>query len=117
MAEYDNEDIKKTIEEGKRLSSLVEDYVKLELVDKGSSIISKLIIIIVIIAISTIALFCLCMALYHCLLAKTQDPILSYSIIGFFLLFICAIIILMRKSLIENPIIRFLSRTLFNGNQ
>ena len=114
MAEYDNEEIVKTIDEGKKFIHLVEDYSKLELIDKGSSIISMVILVITIIALSTIAIFCLCMALYHCIVAKTHDPVLSYSIITLALLLVCLIVIIARKSVIENKVIKFLSKTLFN---
>ena len=116
MSSHDNIDIQNTIDEGKRLTNLIKDYTKLELIDKGSSLLSTLIIIIVIIAIVAIAIFCFCMALYHFLLAKTGDPCLSYSIIGIALLFLCSIIILLRKPLIENPLIKYLSNVLFKRN-
>lgn len=114
MAEYDNEDIVKTIDEGKKFINLVKDYSKLELIDKGSSIISMVILVITIIALSTIAIFCLCMALYHCIVAKTNDPALSYSIITLALLLVCLIIIIARKSLIDNKVIKYLSNLFFN---
>ena len=115
MSEIDN-DIQNTIDEGKRLVTLIKDYSKLEIIDKGSSLLSTLIIIVIIIAIVAIALFCFCMALYHFLLAKTNDPVLSYSIIGFALLFLCSLVILLRKPLIENPLIKFLDSILFKSN-
>ena len=117
MTEQNNNDIKQTIEESKRLSSLYKDYLKLEIIDKGSSLFSTLVLIIAIIALATIAIFCICMAIYHSLVIKTNDPILSYSIIALSLLFICLIIILLRKKLIDNTLIKLFSKVLFNGEK
>ena len=47
------------------------------------------------------------------LLSKTNDPVLSYAIIALSLLFICALIVLLKKVLIENPVIKFISNILF----
>ena len=113
MADYQNEDIAKTIDDSKKVFQLVKDYSKMELLDKGSSILTGVILIIVVISLSAIAVFCLCMALYHCLLSKTNDPVLSYAIIALSLLFICALIVLLKKVLIENPVIKFISNILF----
>lgn len=116
MAEF-KEDISKTVDEGKRWANLLKDYSKMEIIDKGSSIISTLILIIVLIALLTIAIFCLCMALYHCLLTKTADPVLSYSIIALSLIFVCSLILLLRKKIIENPLIRYLSNIFFKNDK
>ena len=110
MDENTEKDIAKTIDEGKRLIKLVKNYSKMEVIDKGASIISALILIIVVIALATIAVFCLSMALYHWLMSKTNDSILSFSIIALALLFICTLIILLKKSLIESPIIKLLNK-------
>ncbi len=117
MTEQNNNDIKQTVEESKHLSNLYKDYLKLEIIDKGSAIFSTLVLIVVIIAIATIAVFCICMAIYHSLVVKTNDPVLSYSIIALSLLFICLIIILLRKKLIDNALIRLFSKVLFNGKK
>ncbi len=112
MEDNTKNDIAKTIEEGKNLVQLVKNYSKMEIVDKGSSILSTVILIIIIIAIGTIAIFCLCMAFYHWLKSKTNDPILSFSIIAIFLLFLCTLIILFKKTLIESPIIKMINKAL-----
>jgi len=115
MAEYNNEDIEYTVVKGRELTSLLRDYIKLEVIDKGSSLLTFLLTIILVIAFATIAIFCLCMAFYHYLLQATNNPILSYSIIGLIFLVICLLILLLRKSLIENRLIKFLSNKLFNS--
>lgn len=120
MEEYAEKEIKKTIEEGKRLVNLVNNYSKMELVDKGSSLLSTLFLTIIVISLATISVFCLCMALYHWLKSKTDDPVLSYSIIALSLLFLCTIIILLKKAFIETPVIKMLNRCLsgktYDGN-
>lgn len=107
-----DKEIAKTIADGKNFLQLVKNYSKMEVVDKGSSILSTVILIIVVIALATISIFCLCMACYHWLHSKTNDPVLSFSIIALVLLFICTLIILLKKSLIESPIIKMLNSKL-----
>ena len=120
MEEYAEKEIKKTIEEGKRLVNLVNNYSKMELVDKGSSLLSTLFLTIIVISLATISVFCLCMALYHWLKSKTDDPVLSDSMIALSLLFLCTIIILLKKAFIETPVIKMLNRCLsgkaYDGN-
>jgi hypothetical protein len=112
MDEYTEKEIKQTIEEGKRFVNLVNQYSKMELVDKGSSLLSMIFLIIIVVSLATISIFCLCMALYHWLQSKTNDPVLSYSIIALALLFLCTLIILLKKSFIEAPVIKMLNRCL-----
>ena len=50
MADYQNEDIAKTIDDSKKVVQLVKDYSKMELLDKGSSILTGVILIIVVIS-------------------------------------------------------------------
>ncbi len=112
MDETIEKEIAKTIDDGKDFVKLVKNYSKMEIVDKGSSILSTLILIIIIIAIGTIAVFCLCMAVYHWLKSKNNDPILSYSIIALALLFICTLTVLLKKHLIESPLIRMMNKSM-----
>ncbi len=113
MTNHQIQEISDTIDESKKFVNLVKNYSKIEIVDKGSSIISIIITIIVVIAIMTIILFCICMAIYHTLLIKTEDPVFSYLMIGGGLLLFCLIIILLRKHLILNPVIKLLADILF----
>ena len=112
MDEIAEKEIKKSIEEGKKLVNLVNNYSKMELVDKGSSLLSTIFLVIIVISLATISIFCLCMALYHWLRSKTDDPVLSYSIIALALLFLCTLIILLKRTFIETPVIKMLNRTL-----
>lgn len=112
MNESTEKDIARTIDEGKNLMQLVKNYSKMVVVEKGSSVISALILIIVVISLATIAVFCLCMACYHWLKSKNNDPVLSFSIIAMGLLFLCTLIILLKKTLIESPVVRILNKKL-----
>lgn len=112
MNENSEKGIARTIDEGKNFIHLVKNYSKMVAVEKGSSILSTVILIIVVISIATIAVFCLCMACYHWLKSKNNDPVLSFSIIAIGLLFLCTLIILLKKTLIESPVIKMLNKKL-----
>lgn len=107
--------ISDTVDEGKKLLQLVKSYSKMEILDKGSSVLSSVILIIIVLALATIAVFCLCMALYHWLLSKTDDPILSYSIISLTILFLCLVILILKNSIIKSPITRMLHKKLIDS--
>ena len=113
MTEEQRIEFAETIDKSKKFLHLVKNYSKIELLDKGSSIISAIIMIIIIISIAAIILFCGCMALYHILLLKTGDPVFSYLMIGLGLLFLVVIFLLLRKHIVLNPVIKLLSKILF----
>ena len=117
MTEEQRLNIADTIDGSKKFMNLVKNYSKIEIIDKGSSIISAVVMIIVVIAISTILLFCVCMALYHTLLIKTNDPVFSYMIMGLGLLLLCVILIMLRRHIILNPIIKLLSNIMFKEDK
>ena len=107
----------KVIGDGKRLVKLAKDYSRMEIIDKGSSIISSIILALVIISLATIAVFFLCMALYHSLNNKVNDPVLSYSILAIGILFLCVLVLLLKKTLISKPTIKMLNTKLFSQSE
>ena len=112
MAE-DNKNLQNTLDESKRLWGLVQQYAKLEMVDKLTFILTILIVGGVLVGLCTIAIFCFSMFFFSFLEHFTGSLALSYAIVGLCLLVLAVIVLLLRKSLVTRPIISSLMKEFF----
>lgn len=112
MAE-DNKNLQNTLDESKRLWGLVQQYAKLEMVDKLTFILTILIVGGVLVGLCTIAIFCFSMFFVTKLEHVTVSLALSYAIVGLCLLVLAVIVLLLRKSLVTRPIISSLMKEFF----
>lgn len=113
MAE-DNKNIQNTLDESKHLWGLVQQYAKLEMVDKLTFILTILILGGVLVGLCTIAIFCFSMFLVTKLEQSTGNLALSYAIVGVCLLVLAVIVLLLRKSLVTRPVISSLMKEFFD---
>lgn len=112
-----NDDIRQSIDEGRRLWQLVQEYAKLEMVEKLSFLLTVFILGGVLFALCSIALYCFCMYLVTILAAQTDNLALSYSIVGFALLLAGFLIYWFRERLIVRPLIRSLMEEFFKKKE
>ncbi|MCP9612134.1 phage holin family protein [Coprobacter tertius] len=97
------------IEEVKTYLFLQRDMLKIEGVEKLTILISSFLLLTLLIVLGTGALFYLLFALAYVLAPYVGGIAMSFTIIGCIFLLILAIVFSFRKSLIINPIVRFLA--------
>lgn len=106
--------LQSTMDEGKRLWDLVQQYAKLELVDKLTFILTILIVGGIVLALGAIAIYCFSMFVVTQLAESTGNLALSYSIVGLALLVIAFIVIQLRATLVTKPVIKSLLKEFFH---
>lgn len=94
--------------ETKRYILLQKDFLKLELVEKLTILISTLVLILVLIVLGMMALFYFSFMLVYVLESVIGSLIGSYAIIGGIILCIAFFVYLLRKQLIVQPMVNFL---------
>lgn len=85
-------------------------YIKLDLIEKLTVLLSTLILILLMITLCMMAFFYFSFMLVHVLASYIGNIITSYAIIGVAVLLIAGIIYLFRKPLIVQPMVNFLAR-------
>ena len=104
--------------EVKKYINLQGQYLKLELVEKLTILLSTLILVFVLGMLGIMALFYFSFMLVYALDSFTNSLIASYSIIGGGLLIIAFIIYKMRQTLIFQPMVNFLAKLfLYEDNE
>lgn len=96
--------------EVKKYINLQGQYLKLELVEKLTFLLSTLILVFVLGMLGIMALFYFSFMLVYALDSFTNSLIASYAIIGGGLLIIAFIIYKMRQTLIFQPMVNFLAK-------
>ena len=96
--------------EVKKYINLQGQYLKLELVEKLTILLSTLILVFVLGMLGIMALFYFSFMLVYALDSFTNSLIASYAIIGGGLLIIAFIIYKMRQTLIFQPMVNFLAK-------
>ncbi|WP_278966501.1 phage holin family protein [Phocaeicola coprocola] len=96
--------------EVKKYLKLQGEYVKLDLVEKLTILLSTLTLIFVLIILGTMAAFYLSFMLVYVLASATGSLVAGYAIIGGILIFLAFIIYRLRQKLIFQPMVNFLAR-------
>ena len=96
--------------EVKKYLKLQGEYVKLDLVEKLTILLSTLTLIFVLIIIGTMAAFYLSFMLVYVLASATGSLVAGYAIIGGILILLAFIIYRLRQKLIFQPMVNFLAR-------
>ncbi len=96
--------------EVKKYLKLQGEYVKLDLVEKLTILLSTLTLIFVLIILATMAAFYLSFMLVYVLASATGSLVAGYAIIGGILIFLAFIIYRLRQKLIFQPMVNFLAR-------
>ena len=97
-------------EEVKKYLKLQGEYVKLDLVEKLTILLSTLTLIFVLIILGTMAAFYLSFMLVYVLASATGSLVAGYAIIGGILILLAFIIYRLRQKLIFQPMVNFLAR-------
>lgn len=96
--------------EVKKYLKLQGEYVKLDLVEKLTILLSTLTLIFVLIILGTMAAFYLSFMLVYVLASATGSLVAGYAIIGGILILLTFIIYRLRQKLIFQPMVNFLAR-------
>lgn len=98
----------------KKYVELQADYVKVEFVEKMTILLSTLLIITLVIILAIAALFYLFFALAYALVPVVGSLAISFCLITGIYLILIALLLMFRKKLIINPLVRFLSKLFLN---
>lgn len=96
--------------EVKKYLKLQGEYVKLDIVEKLTILLSTLTLIFVLIILGTMAAFYLSFMLVYVLASATGSLVAGYAIIGGILILLAFIIYRLRQKLIFQPMVNFLAR-------
>lgn len=103
--------------EAKKYLALQGQYMKLDLVEKLTILLSTLILICVLIILGMMALFYFSFMLVYAINTIVNNIVASYAIIGVCIIALGSMIYIFRQSLIFQPMVRFLSRLFLEDNK
>lgn len=103
--------------EAKKYLALQGQYMKLDLVEKLTILLSTLILICVLIVLGMMALFYFSFMLVYAINTIVNNIVASYAIIGVCIIALGSMIYIFRQSLIFQPMVRFLSRLFLEDNK
>lgn len=109
--------IRELVKELKEYIANQKDYVKLELTEKLSIIMSTILLAIVLILLGVVILFYLSFSLVHLLEPYVGGLVNSYAIVAGFLLLLGGIIYLLRKKIFVEPIVNFMAKLFLNDSE
>lgn len=98
----------------KKYVELQKDYVKLDLVEKLTKLLSTLILVLVLLVLGMMVLFYLSFTLAYILEPLVGGLMVSYGIISTGIVLIIALIVIFRKRFIVQPLINFLANLFLN---
>lgn len=95
--------------EVKKYIELQGEYVKVEIVEKMTILLSTLLIIGLVLVLVMAVLFYLCFSLAYTLETFFGSLAMSFSVISGIYILLIVLLLVFRKSLVINPLVRFLS--------
>ena len=98
----------------RRLAFRVERYLRLEATERLTVVTTYVVLAAVVMALATSAIFFLSTGTVKALTLWTENEMLSYYIVGGFLVLLIVLAFLLRKPLIENPFVKMFSDQLLN---
>ena len=104
-------------EEVKKYIALQTEYLKVEFVEKLSILLSALLIVALVIVLVVIALFYLFFSIAYAVEPLVGSLSLSFGIISGVYFVLTGILVLLRKQIIINPLVKFLSNLFLTKNQ
>lgn len=110
-------DAKKVPQETEEIITLVQQYLKLEAIDKLSVATTFLIVGGVVIVFALGALYFLGTGLVKTLTVWLGDETAAYYLMGGILLLFIIVFCMMRKTLVEGPIVRSFSQSILKENE
>ena len=103
------ENIQQLVQEVRKLVKLQVSYAKLELTEKLTVLLSTLVLVLVVIILSMVALFYLSFTLVYVLAPHVGGLMVGFGIVTLFILALIAVVLALRRKLIFNPMVKFLS--------
>jgi len=103
------ENFQQLYEDVKKYVFLQTEYVKVEFVEKLTILLSTLLIITLIIVLATIALFYLFFSLAYLVVPVVGSLSMSFGIISAVYVILIGFLMLLRKRIVINPLVKFLS--------
>jgi hypothetical protein len=98
----------------RRVAYRVERYLRLEATERLTMVTSFVLLAAVTFALATSAIFFLSTGLVKTLTVWTENEMLSYYIVGGVLVLLILLAFLLKKPLIENPLVKMFSEQLLN---
>ncbi len=98
----------------RRLAYRVERYLRLEATERLTVVTTYVVLAAVVLALATSAIFFLSTGTVKALTLWTENEMLSYYIVGGFLVLLIVLAFLLKKPLIENPFVKMFSEQLLN---
>lgn len=103
------ENIQQLFVEFKKYLDLQKEYTKLEVTEKLSILLSTLIVVLLATTLGVVVLFHLSFTLVYILAPMVGGLMASYALIACFYILLIALVILFRKPLIFNPMVKFIA--------
>lgn len=98
----------------RRVAYRVERYLRLEATERLTMVTSFMLLAAVVFALATSAIFFLSTGLVKTLTLWTENEMLSYYMVGGVLVLLILLAFLLKKPLIENPLVKMFSEQLLN---
>lgn len=109
------DNLQQLFQELKKYAEAQKDYIKLELVEKLTILISTLLLVLILITLGIIALFYLSFTFAYVLEPEVGSLTASYAIITACIILLIILITCFRKKLIVHPLVNFLANLFLNN--
>ncbi|MBO7553779.1 MAG: phage holin family protein [Bacteroidaceae bacterium] len=105
-----NESIQQLISEAKTYLDLQKDYIRLEMTEKLTILLSTLILVLIMVVLGMVALFYFSFTLAYVLAPFVGGLMVSFGLITLFLVLVILFIYYKRERLIVSPMVNFLAK-------
>ncbi len=110
FGEKSNESIQQLISEAKTYLDLQKDYIRLEMTEKLTILLSTLILVLIMVVLGMVALFYFSFTLAYVLAPFVGGLMVSFGLITLFLVLVILFIYYKRERLIVSPMVNFLAK-------
>ena len=110
FGEKSNESIQQLISEAKTYLELQKDYIRLEMTEKLTVLLSTLILVLIMVVLGMVALFYFSFTLAYVLAPFVGGLMVSFGLITLFLVLVILFIYYKRERLIVSPMVNFLAK-------
>ena len=110
LGDKSSESIQKIVTEAKTYLELQKEYVRLELTEKLTILLSTLILVLILVVLGMVALFYFSFTLAYVLAPKIGGLMVSFGLITLFLILVMLVIYHQRQRLIISPMVNFLAK-------
>ena len=110
FGEKSNESIQQLISEAKTYLNLQKDYIRLEMTEKLTILLSTLILVLIMVVLGMVALFYFSFTLAYVLAPFVGGLMVSFGLITLFLILVILFIYYKRERLIVSPMVNFLAK-------